>query len=57
MPQILWAILIIFLVFALIGSPFMSPHIGWQHSYGWGPSGIGVIVVVVLLILLLRGRA
>jgi hypothetical protein len=31
------------------------PQLGF-HSYGWGPSGVGVILLIILLVLLIGGR-
>ena len=51
--NLLWVLVIILIVLALVGAPGIGP---WQHSYGWGPSGIGFIVVIILIVLLLSGR-
>lgn len=51
--NLLWVVIIILLVLAFVGAPGLGP---WNHSYGWGPSGIVGVIVVVLLILLLTGR-
>jgi len=48
----IWIVLIVLVILALVG----SPGIGFNHSYGWGPSGLVGVIVVVLLILLLMGR-
>jgi hypothetical protein len=47
----LWTLLIVLLILALLGGPYM----GW-HSYGWGPSGLLGVVLVILLVLALVGR-
>jgi hypothetical protein len=53
----IWIILLIVLVvLAFAGSPGVSSSFGWNHSYGYYPSGIVTLVVVVLLILLITGR-
>jgi ABC-type methionine transport system permease subunit len=49
----LFLIILVLVIFALIGAPGIGP---WHHSYGWYPSGIGVVIVVVLILLLLGGR-
>jgi hypothetical protein len=51
--NLLWIIVVIFLVLALVGTPGVGP---WQHGYGWGPSGAFGLVVIVLIVLLLAGR-
>ena len=51
--NLLWFLVVIFLIFAFVGAPGYGP---WRHSYGWYPSGIGTVVVIVLVILLLTGR-
>jgi hypothetical protein len=51
--NLLWLLIIIFLIVAVVGAPGVGP---WQHSYGWGPSGIVTLIVIVLLVLLLTGR-
>lgn len=49
--NLLWLLVIILVIFALVGAPGIGP---WQHSYGYAPSGIGLILVIVLIVLLLR---
>ena len=44
-------LLIIVLVFLLGG----LPHWGY-HSYGYAPSGLGVVLLIILIVLLLTGR-
>lgn len=44
-------ILVLLLVFG--GLPQVSG--GW-HSYGYGPSGLGLILLLVLVVLLVSGR-
>jgi hypothetical protein len=51
--NLLWIIVVIFLIFAFVGAPGIGP---WHHSYGWYPSGIGTVIVIVLVVLLLTGR-
>jgi hypothetical protein len=51
--NLLWILVVIFLIFAFIGAPGYGP---WHHSYGWYPSGIGTVIVIVLVVLLLTGR-
>lgn len=46
-------LLIVLIIFMFVGAPGYGP---WQHSYGWGPSGMVGVILVVLLILLLVGR-
>lgn len=48
-------LLIILIVLLLFGGLPMAPWGGW-HSYGWGPSGLGVILLIILVVLLLTGR-
>ena len=52
--NILWLLVIIFFILALVGNPHMGGNLMPGYSYGYWPSGIGVIVVIVLLLLLLR---
>lgn len=47
-------LIIILIILALGGLP-MAPWGGW-HSYGWAPSGIGLVLVIVLVVILLSGR-
>ena len=49
----MYLILIILLIFLCIGA---WPGIGFQHSYGYAPIGIGGIILIILVILLLSGR-
>jgi ABC-type methionine transport system permease subunit len=49
--NILWLLVILLVVFSLVGAPGLGP---WQHSYGYYPSGLGLVLVIVLLIVLLR---
>jgi hypothetical protein len=51
--NLLWALVIILLVFALVGAPGVGP---WQHGFGYYPSGVATVVLVVLVVLLLTGR-
>jgi hypothetical protein len=51
--NLLWILVVIFLIFAFVGAPSIGP---WHHSYGWYPSGIGTVIVIVLVVLLLTGR-
>jgi hypothetical protein len=51
--NLLWVLVVIFLIFAFVGAPGYGP---WHHSYGWYPSGIGTVIVIVLVVLLLTGR-
>jgi hypothetical protein len=51
--NLLWALVIILLIFAVIGVPSIGPI---KHNYGYMPSGVVVVIVVVLVILLLTGR-
>lgn len=46
-------ILLILLILLCVGG---LPQLGWNTSYGWGPSGIGGVLLIVVLILLLTGR-
>jgi hypothetical protein len=53
--NLLTVLLVVFVLIVLFG----NPHVGGQlwgpaYSYGYWPSGIGLIVVIVLLVLLLR---
>ncbi len=48
--NLLWLLVVLFLIFAVVG----APGIAWNHSYGYYPSGLGLVVVIVLVILLLR---
>ena len=50
----LWLLVVVLLIFAVVGAPGVGP---WQHSYGWGPSGVGTVLVIVLIVLLLMGRS
>ena len=50
--NLLWVVLIIVLIFALLGAPSVGV---WRHSYGWGPSGLGIVLVIILIFVLLRG--
>jgi hypothetical protein len=50
--NLLWLLVVIILIFAVLGAPNVGP---WgNHSYGYFPSGIGLLIVIVLVILLLR---
>ena len=51
--NLLWILVIIFVIFALVGAPGVGP---WQHSYGWGPSGLVTVIAIILVVLLLTGR-
>lgn len=51
------ALVILLIVLLLFGGIGASPTIGyWNHSYGWGPSGLIGLIVVIMLALLLLGR-
>lgn len=51
--NLLWVLVIVLLVVVLMG----APNIGvFNHSYGWGPSGVGLLIVVILIVLLISGR-
>ena len=39
MPNLLWVLLIVVLIFALVGAPGIGP---WNHQFGYYPTGIGV---------------
>ena len=50
--SLLWLLVVVILIFAVLGAPNVGP---WgNHSWGYYPSGLGVIVVIVLLVMLLR---
>ena len=51
MPQILWVVLILLLIFGILGVPSVGI---WNHGYGYWPSSAGFIIALVLLFLLLR---
>jgi hypothetical protein len=47
----LWILLIVLLFLSVGGYP------GWgYHSYGYVPSGLGLVLLIVLLVVLFRGR-
>lgn len=47
----LYTVLIVLLLLVVIGALPTWPH---SATWGYGPSGVGLVVVVILLILLLR---
>lgn len=49
--NLLWLVVIILVVLALVG----APGIGFQHGYGYAPSGVLTVIIVVLIVLLLTG--
>jgi hypothetical protein len=49
----LFVLIIVCLLLAFGGLP-MAPWGGW-HSYGWGPSSLGLVVLLVVLVVLLLG--
>jgi len=51
MPNLLWVLVVILIIFAILGAPGIGP---WSHSYGYYPSGVGLILVILLIVLLLR---
>ena len=51
--NLLWLLVIIFVIMALVGAPSVGP---WQHGYGYYPSGGFGIIVIILIVLLLTGR-
>jgi hypothetical protein len=51
--NLLWVLVIILVIFAFVGAPGYGP---WHHSYGWAPSGIGLVIVIIVVVLLLSGR-
>lgn len=53
MPNVLWVLVAVLLIFALLGAPWGGT--AW-HGYGWYPSGGFGLVFVVLLLFLLLGR-
>lgn len=46
-------VVLILIIFLVLGG---LPGVGFQHGYGWGPSGIGGILLIIMLIMLLTGR-
>lgn len=51
--NLLWLLVVLLIVMSITGAPSIGV---WNHGYGWGPSGLGVILVIILLVLLLTGR-
>lgn len=53
MPTLLYRVLIVFLIFAVLGS---VPR--WPYSTGWGyyPSGLFSLVLTILVLLWLLGK-
>ena len=51
--KVMQTILIVILLIILLGG---LPSLGFQTSYGYGPSGLAGILLLVLIILLLTGR-
>jgi len=51
--SLLWLLVVILLVVALLGAPGIG---SFQHSYGWGPSGVVTLLVIILVVLLVTGR-
>lgn len=49
----LWLLLVMLIALTFIGLPGFGP---WQHSYGYVPSGLGLVLFIILLVLLLGGR-
>jgi len=50
--NLLWVIVIILVIMALVG----APGLGFQHSYGYAPSGLATIIIIILVVLLLTGK-
>jgi hypothetical protein len=48
-------ILIIIILILVLGGLPTVPW-GWQHNWGYGPSGLGAILLIILVVLLLTGR-
>lgn len=53
MPNLLVVLLIVFLLFATLGTAPVWPH---ATEWGYGPSGILGVILVVVLVLFLLGR-
>jgi hypothetical protein len=51
--SLLWLLVVVFVLIALVGNPHVGGGMISGYSYGYWPSGIGIIVVIVLLFLLL----
>jgi hypothetical protein len=50
--NLLWLIIVLFIIFAFVGAPGFGP---WNHGFGWGPSGgFGLIVLILILLLVFR---
>jgi len=52
--NLLWILVVVLVVLALVGAPGIGTHLGMQHSYGYWPSGLGLVLLIVVLVLLLR---
>jgi len=48
----MYLVLLIVLILLVFGG---LPQLGY-HSYGWGPSGIGLVLVLIVVVLLFSGR-
>jgi hypothetical protein len=55
--NLLWVLIIVFVVMALLGAPDIGGRaLGWNHGYGYYPSGLVTVIAIVLIVLLLTGR-
>jgi uncharacterized protein DUF3309 len=53
MPSI-WVIVIVILIIVLlggVGGPYVNPN--WQHGYGYGNRGIGIIGVILIVLVII----
>ena len=50
--NLLWILVVVLIIFAVLG----APNIGFNHSYGYYPSGGIGLIVIILVVLLLVGR-
>jgi hypothetical protein len=52
----MWILIVLLVIFCLVGLPGVGSHVGWNHSYGYGPSGIGGIILLCLILWFFFGR-
>lgn len=50
-------VLLVLLILLVVGGVPSGPWWGATgHTYGWGPSGLGLVLLIILVILLASGR-
>lgn len=49
-------LIILIVVLLAVAGVFPGNPYGYQHDYGYGPSGIGGIILLIIIVLLLTGR-